>query len=165
MVHHQVFKADHTYHAHKDEDKNTIPMAWWNAIVLIPVAGLPWIAAGLYTSFWSVIIVPLLIIAGYYGAYERIHWCFHLPKKRNIERTGIYFRLNGHHLLHHRYMHRNFNVVLPFADLCLGTLRLRSKTKFAQARGLGVPCVQPRAKRQRSLIRVLLRFVRRWAFA
>ena len=43
------------------------------------------------------------------------------------------FRLNGHHLLHHRYMNKNFNVVLPLADLCLGTLLLRSKIAFAQA--------------------------------
>ena len=28
----------------------------------------------------------------------------HLPKKRNLERSGIGYRLNGHHLLHHRYM-------------------------------------------------------------
>ncbi len=59
----------------------------------------------------------------------------HLPKKRNIERSGIYFRLNGHHLLHHRYMHKNFNVVFPLADLCLGTLLLRSKVHFKQADG------------------------------
>ena len=67
----------------------------------------------------------------------------HLPKKRHIERSGIFFRLNGHHLLHHRYMHKNFNVVLPLADLCLGTLLLRSKIHFAQARGAAVPDVQP----------------------
>jgi len=51
--------------------------------------------------------------------------------------------LNGHHLLHHRYMHKNFNVVFPLADLILGTLMPRSKTKFAQARGPSVPDVQP----------------------
>ena len=80
----------------------------------------------------------------YYVAYEYIHWCMHLPKKRNIERSGIYFRLNGHHLLHHRYMHKNFNVVMPLADLLLGTLLLRSKVHFKQAVGEAVPDVQPR---------------------
>ena len=87
----------------------------------------------------------LLGIGGYYGAYEYIHWCMHLPKQRGIERSGIFFRLNGHHLLHHRYMHQNFNVVLPLADLCLGTLLLRAKTHFAQTRGPSVPDVQPRS--------------------
>jgi len=29
LVHHQTFKADHTYHLIHEEDKETIPMAWW----------------------------------------------------------------------------------------------------------------------------------------
>jgi hypothetical protein len=41
-------------------------------------------------------------------------------------------------------MHKNFNVVMPFADLCLGTLLLRSKIKFPQARGHAISNVQPR---------------------
>jgi hypothetical protein len=40
-------------------------------------------------------------------------------------------------------MHKNFNVVLPVADLCLGTFMARAKTKFAQAQGSSVPNVQP----------------------
>jgi sterol desaturase/sphingolipid hydroxylase (fatty acid hydroxylase superfamily) len=68
----------------------------------------------------------------------------HLPRKRHVERSGIFFRLNGHHLLHHRYMGKNFNVVLPLADLSLRTLLLRSKIAFAQARGSSVPDVQPK---------------------
>jgi hypothetical protein len=34
-------------------------------------------------------------------------------------------------------------VVLPLADLCCGTLLLRSKIAFAQVRGPSVPDVQP----------------------
>jgi hypothetical protein len=41
-------------------------------------------------------------------------------------------------------MNRNFNVVLPLADLLLGTLLLRSKVRFRQATGLAIPNVQPR---------------------
>jgi sterol desaturase/sphingolipid hydroxylase (fatty acid hydroxylase superfamily) len=73
-----------------------------------------------------------------------MHWCMHLPRKRHVERSGVFFRLNGHHLLHHRYMGKNFNVVLPLADLCLGTLLLRSKIHFKQAEGPSVPNVQPK---------------------
>ena len=79
-------------------------------------------------------------------AYEYMHWCMHLPKARRVERSWIFYRLNGHHLLHHRYMHKNYNVVMPFADLCLGTLLLRSKIKFPQARGAAIPDVQPKAE-------------------
>jgi sterol desaturase/sphingolipid hydroxylase (fatty acid hydroxylase superfamily) len=68
----------------------------------------------------------------------------HLPRRRNVARSGIFFRLKGHHLLHHRYTRRNFKVILPLADFCLGTLRLRSKANFKQAKGLSVPNVRPK---------------------
>jgi hypothetical protein len=41
-------------------------------------------------------------------------------------------------------MNKNFNVVMPLADLILGTLMLRSKAAFAQAKGPAVPNVQPK---------------------
>lgn len=146
MVHHQIFKADETYHLIHEKDKHTIPMAWWNGPAMIigtmiPVA----LITFMLHSHWFVIpFAATLAMSAYYGAYEYMHWCMHLPRKRNIERSGIFFRLNGHHLLHHRYMGKNFNVVFPLADLCLGTLRLRSKIKFRQATGPSVPNVQPR---------------------
>ena len=148
VVHHHTFKADHTYHLTDDADKHTIPMAWWNGPVLIAITLLPALPIVLATGHWSLAIGALLAMGSYYGAYEYMHWCMHLPKKRHIERSGIFFRLNGHHLLHHRYMHKNYNVVLPLADLCLGTLRLRAQTCFAQARGAAVPDVQPRQRRR-----------------
>lgn len=151
VVHHQVFKADHTYHLVRERDKATIPMAWWNGPVLILILQLPFLAVSLLTGHYWLLLGSGIAFLAYYGAYEYMHWCMHLPRRRNLERTGIFFRLNGHHLLHHRYMHRNFNVVLPLADLLLGTLLLRSKVTFAQARGESVPDVQPRAKYSRPL--------------
>ncbi len=147
LVHHQTFKADHTYHLIHDKDKETIPMAWWNGPVLIAAGMIPFLLTAWFTGAWGVVCGSVLACAGYYGAYEYMHWCMHLPRKRDIERSGIFFRLNGHHLLHHRYMHKNYNVVLPFADLCLGTLLLRSKVHFKQAEGPSVPNVQPRARK------------------
>jgi hypothetical protein len=147
LVHHQTFKADHTYHLINEEDKKTIPMAWWNGPVLIAIGITPFIAASFFIGTWAILLGSVIACASYYGAYEYIHWCMHLPRQRNIERSGIYFRLNGHHLLHHRYMHKNFNVVLPLADLCLGTLMLRSRVHFKQAQGPAVPDVQPRTEK------------------
>ena len=81
----------------------------------------------------------------YYGVYETIHWYMHLPKQRSVEYVWWYRRLNGHHLLHHRYMNRNLNVVLPFADMIFGTLMLRSPIKFNQcSETYCVPNVQPK---------------------
>jgi hypothetical protein len=144
LIHHRVFKADHTYHLHNEADKHTVPMAWWNGPVLIALCQVPFLITSWMTGTWGVLVGSLVACGAYYGAYEYMHWCMHMPKKRNIERSGIYFRLNGHHLLHHRYMHKNFNVVLPLGDLCFGTLLLRSKVSFAQAQGPSVPNVQPK---------------------
>jgi hypothetical protein len=121
VIHHHVFKADHTF---------------VSAIPVMPVA--------FFLGSWMVYIGALSATAVYYCVYEYIHWCMHLPKARRVERSWLFRRLNGHHLLHHRYMHKNFNVVMPLADLCLGTLRLRASTRFAQPVCSALPDVQPR---------------------
>ncbi len=144
LVHHKVFKSDESYHLLDEKHKATIPMAWWNGPVLVMVFVLPFIGAALLLSSWGVVLGALAAVSAYFAAYEYMHWCMHLPKARRIERSWIFRRLNGHHLLHHRYMRKNFNVVFPLADLCLGTLMVRSKCHFAQVTGPSVPNVQPR---------------------
>jgi sterol desaturase/sphingolipid hydroxylase (fatty acid hydroxylase superfamily) len=120
-------------------------MAWWNGPVLVACCQVPFIIAAIIWEKWALVVGASVSCTLYYAAYEYIHWCMHLPKRRIVERSGLYFRLNGHHLLHHRYMHKNFNVVLPLADLLLGTLILRSKVHFKQATGPAVPDVQPKS--------------------
>lgn len=144
LVHHQVFKADHRYHLVDEADKWTIPMAWWNGPVLVTLCALPFGVVSWFMGQWGLAVGALVMFGLYYATYEYLHWCMHLPRKRGLERSGLFFRLNGHHILHHRYMHKNFNVVLPLADLCLGTLLLRSKVHFAQPSGPAVPDLQPR---------------------
>jgi hypothetical protein len=146
-IHHKVFKADHSYHLSDEKDKATIPMAWWNGPVLVGICTVPFIACSFIFGSWGIALGALAGFAAYYGAYEYMHWCMHLPKARRIERSWLFRRLNGHHLLHHRYMQKNFNVVFPLADLCLGTLMLRSKCHFAQPTGPAVPNVQPKLKK------------------
>lgn len=143
VVHHQIFKADKTYHLLNEKDKETIPMAWWNGPVLILIGVAPYALLSWLIGEWSFAIGGLVAFASYYATYEYIHWCMHLPKARRVEKPWWFRKLNGHHLLHHRYMHKNFNVVLPLADYILGTLMLRAKTRFAQATGPSVPDVQP----------------------
>ncbi len=145
LTHHRIFKSDETYHLSEEKDKWTIPMAWWNGPVLIIVSSLPFVLVSLFAGLWGIITGAAIAITLYYLTYEYLHWCMHLPKNRHLEKSGIFFRLNGHHLLHHRYMNKNFNVVLPLADLCTRTLLLRSPVKFAQATGKSVPNVQPKA--------------------
>jgi hypothetical protein len=144
VVHHQVFKADHTYHLVDSKDQETIPMAWWNGPVLILLGAFPTLILSAITGHWIMLAGAATTFVLYYIAYEYIHWCMHLPKARRVEKPWLFRRLNGHHLLHHRYMHKNFNVVFPLADFCLGTLLVRSKIQFPQATGPSVPNVQPR---------------------
>jgi Fatty acid hydroxylase superfamily len=143
VVHHQTFKADQTYHLQDEKDKETIPMAWWNGPVLIAIGVIPFALISWAIGEWGFTLGGFLAFAIYYGTYEYIHWCMHLPKARRVEKPWWFRKLNGHHLLHHRYMHKNFNVVLPLADFLLGTLILRAKTNFMQPTGPSVPDVQP----------------------
>jgi sterol desaturase/sphingolipid hydroxylase (fatty acid hydroxylase superfamily) len=117
-------------------------MAWWNGPVLIAVGSLPFVAASSLSGHWGILVGGAISCAAYYGCYEYIHWCMHLPKQRKLEKLGIFSFLNGHHVLHHRYMHKNFNVVFPLWDMMLGTLMLRSKLKFPQP-SWPVPNLQP----------------------
>ena len=146
QVHHQTFRADNSYHLQQPADKSTVPMAWWNApLLLVLHAPVALFAGWLVGRPVAIAIGALSALAAYYATYEYIHWCMHIPRRRTIERSGLFFRLNGHHLLHHRYMGKNFNVVFPLADAGLGTLLLRSRVCFAQATGPSVPDVQPPA--------------------
>jgi sterol desaturase/sphingolipid hydroxylase (fatty acid hydroxylase superfamily) len=128
-------------------------MAWWNGPVLVALCQVPFLIVAITLKKWGLVCGAALACTVYYAVYEYLHWCMHLPRKRHVERSGIFFRLNGHHLLHHRYMRKNFNVVLPLADLLLGTMILRSKVAFAQARGVSVPNVQPRGARLHDICR------------
>jgi len=60
----------------------------------------------------------------YYLAYEGFHFLMHKPTIPWIERARFFQFIKKHHRLHHVYMGKNFNVVLPLADLVLGTLVL-----------------------------------------
>jgi sterol desaturase/sphingolipid hydroxylase (fatty acid hydroxylase superfamily) len=46
----------------------------------------------------------------------------HKPTLPFIERSGYFRFIERHHRIHHFYMNRNLNVLLPLADLILGTL-------------------------------------------
>jgi sterol desaturase/sphingolipid hydroxylase (fatty acid hydroxylase superfamily) len=128
IIHHGKFKADKTYTlvTHPD-DGGTIPMAWWNGPVLIFIGTIPtifpsYILGETFSGIWLLSMIPVLAVSLYYGTYEYIHWCMHSPRDRFVERLGIYKSLNAHHLLHHRYPRKNFNVVLPIVDFLFGTL-------------------------------------------
>lgn len=149
VTHHGKFKADNTYHGNdRPNDIKKIPMAWWNGPVLVLLASIPAVLLSYFSNHIEFFLISILVGGCYYGAYEYIHWCMHLPRNRRIEFWSVFRWLNGHHLLHHRYAGKkngkNYNVVFPLWDWLLGTLTTMAETPFAQARGPSVPDVQPK---------------------
>ena len=122
LIHHQIFKADGTYHLIEDKDKHTIPMAWWNGIVLAIIASIPIAIIGyIVADYWSWLKVGSTVY-GYYAVYEYMHWCMHLPRHRLFEEMQWYKNLKERHRIHHEKMNsKNFNVILPVADWLMGT--------------------------------------------
>ena len=146
IVHHGTFKADKTYHLIDEKDKETIPMAWWNGPVLVLIGAVPFAILSWLTGQWAFVARRCprlhLLLSVFTNTSTGACTCQRPAGWKNRGGSG---GLNGHHLLHHRYMHKNFNVVLPIADLCLGTFMARAKTHFAQATGPSVPDIQPLA--------------------
>jgi len=132
LVHHQIYKGDDTYDVPsvKDPDQNHIAMDWF-ALPLFIGFHLPllwfvqWITG--LPSLWG----GVAAITAYYLGYEILHYFMHVPRNRWIERTRIFRFLNAHHRLHHKYQQKNLNVLLPLADLVLGTLRTQRATQAA----------------------------------
>jgi hypothetical protein len=132
LVHHQLCKHDDTYHVHDEEQEEALTFQWWGGPVLIGINALPWLAAwwalgarvsGLHPG--TVITTLAGTIFVYYLAYEGFHYLMHKPKIGWIQRSPIFRFMDHHHRIHHSHMGRNFNVILPLADLVMGTLMLR----------------------------------------
>jgi hypothetical protein len=121
LTHHVKFGSGPDYHLREDGNKHLVTMAWWNSPVLIAVnAPVGILAAWLIGSWW---IVPgfLASMVMYYGMYEYLHWCMHVPKTRWFQSTRVFKWIDRHHRIHHLVPMSNLNVVLPLADFLLRT--------------------------------------------
>ena len=129
LVHHQLCKHEDTFHVTEEEQEEALAFQWWGGPVLVGINMVPWAIAALLlrgTSFpgWVVTGVIGAMIMLYYFAYEGLHHLMHKPTIPWIERAAFFKFIKNHHRLHHVYMGKNFNVVLPLADLLMGTLVL-----------------------------------------
>jgi sterol desaturase/sphingolipid hydroxylase (fatty acid hydroxylase superfamily) len=143
LVHHQLCKHDDTFQVTEEEQEEALTFQWWGGPLLVGVNLIPWVAvwAVLAARGVSFPLVPALSAIGgaifvYYLAYEGLHYLMHKPSVAWIEHSAPFRFIERHHRLHHAHMGKNFNVVLPFADLILGTLMLRDPLP-AQATGPG----------------------------
>ena len=151
LVHHHIFKADDTYHLINEKDKKTIPMAWWNGPVIVALCQLPFLIWAFFAHKWGVLCGAAVACTLYFSRLTNTCTgaCICTEENVHVDALGNFLhRLNGHHLLHHRYMHKNFNVVLPVADLIMGTLRLHAEVCLRTAtHGPSVPSVQPKIRK------------------
>ncbi len=122
LVHHQIYKADESYHSNEDHP-DKVPMDWW-ALPAMVLAHLPlfffvqWLTK--VPSVWG----GVAALTTYYSLYESFHWAMHVPRaSKFLSRFRVWRYLDAHHHVHHKYMLSNLNVILPLADLMIGTLR------------------------------------------
>lgn len=103
-------------------------------LVLIPASGIAAIVGAIAPVAAALVALGLgnlgglflAVAAGYVLAYEWIHLLAHWPEHSAFGRLAPLTFLRRHHAIHHhpsRMQRCNFNVVLPLADVCAGTLR------------------------------------------
>lgn len=129
LVHHQLCKFGDTFHVVEEEQEEALSFQWWGGPVLIAINVTPWTLiawalSALHVSFPYVAFVVTFgaTMAIYYAGYEGLHFLMHKPTLPFIERSWYFRFIERHHRIHHFHMNRNLNVLLPLADVVLGTL-------------------------------------------
>lgn len=72
-------------------------------------------------------VVFVLVVAAHHAVWNIIHEEMHVPSGRWFTKLAIYKGLARYHCMHHSFPGFNFNVVLPFADWCLGRMWVPSE--------------------------------------
>ena len=136
LVHHQLCKHDDTFEVHAEEQHEALHFQWWGGPFLILINLTPWLIAagvlawkGVAVSSLAFLIPFGVTLAVYYAGYEGFHYLMHKPSIGWIERSAGFRFLKQHHRIHHLQMDRNLNVLIPLADLCLGTLVVGAETR------------------------------------
>jgi hypothetical protein len=121
LVHHGLFRTGDKYFLSDVRVLRKVRFAWWNAplIIGLHVPPILWLQHAVEAHILSGAVMALAL---YYGLYEYLHYCMHVPKRRRLEKTAWFRWLDSHHHMHHRRHFNNLNVVLPLADILFGTL-------------------------------------------
>jgi len=138
LIHHQLCKFDDTFHIVEEEQHEALTFMWWGGPVLIAINIAPWVLLALALGAMGVTLpyLAFLITFGatmslYYAGYEGLHFLMHKPSFPFIERSRLFQFIKRHHRIHHVHMNRNLNVLLPLADLVLGTLVTQAPAPLA----------------------------------
>jgi hypothetical protein len=128
LIHHQLCKHDDTFVVVDDEQHEALTFAWWGGPTLIAINLVPWSLAAWGLASSGIALPYVWVLASlaatfclYYIGYEGLHFLMHKPVWPLITRTPYFRFLEQHHRIHHIRMDRNLNVLVPVADLVLGT--------------------------------------------
>jgi hypothetical protein len=134
LIHHQLCKYDDTFHVEHGEQEEALEFQWWVGPLMLAIALVPWWLLGtIVPALGAIVLSPPYFatftstVILYYTAYVVSHELMHRSRFPLIERTGYFQFIKKHHRIHHYRMNRNLNIVLPFADFCLGTLVLNAE--------------------------------------
>ena len=129
LIHHQLCKYEDTFEVVEDEQHEALHFQWWGGPVLILINAAPWAlislgmsALGVKLPYLAFVISFAVGMSIYYAGYEGLHYLMHKPMFPWIERSRAFQFIKRHHKIHHVHMNRNLNVLIPLADLVLGTL-------------------------------------------
>jgi hypothetical protein len=129
LIHHQLCKFEDTFHVVEEEQEEALHFQWWGGPMLVAINAVPWTVAALVLRASGAVLPDILFVAVfsltmlvYYAGYESMHYFMHKPRVDFVERSRWFQFLKRHHRIHHVHMNRNLNVLLPLADLVLGTL-------------------------------------------
>jgi hypothetical protein len=115
LIHHRLFGPDRTFHARDEEMRRHVTFVPRDYLILLLINAPVFLAVEWLTGFPIALGAGLGVLA-YLGAFDALHWMFHVPRGRFIERWRPFRWLKHHHRVHHRYHTRNLNVVVPLAD-------------------------------------------------
>jgi hypothetical protein len=95
LVHHHIFKSDHSYHLMHEDDKKTIPMAWWNGPALVGIVLLPFLASAFIFEKWGILCGAAIACTLYFAAYEYMHWSCICRRSGTLSVLEFSFGLTG----------------------------------------------------------------------
>ena len=148
LVHHRIFGPGPSYTTGEEEAASHIVFPVRDSLALIAGNGVVVMAVQWLTGA-PVLAGGVLALVAYLVAMNGLHYCFHVPRGRFFESQAWFRWLATHHRVHHARHDRNLNLVLPIADVVLGTGGQMPTSSRAAPSGMRSPPGVGRARRSR----------------
>lgn len=118
--HHGMFRGDETYHAQNETMKEHVTFVPRDYALLL-LANLPLWATVEWFSGKPLIVGCFLATLAYLGTFDFFHWRWHVPSDTWLQRTRLFRWSKERHRIHHENQGKNFNLIIPLADLIFRT--------------------------------------------